>query len=106
MAGIAVAIATLSAVVGVIIWIGDATNYAPTWQWFLGAYLLIGLVLGALGGLAAFGLGWAWSVSVGGFWGFAIGWAPSALLGWIMGLLLIALWLPLLIVGGWLYGRT
>lgn len=102
MAGIAVGLATLAAVVGGVIWIGDATDYEPTWQWFGGAYLVIGLVLAVLGGLVVFGLAWAWSVQAGGFWGFAIGWAPSALLGWIVGLLLIPLWLPALLVIGWL----
>lgn len=101
MAGIAVAIATVAALFGAVIWIGDATNYEPTWQWGAGAYLVLGLIVGALGGLTVFGLAWAWSVQAGGFWGFAIGWAPSALLGWIVGLLLIVLWLPAALFGAW-----
>ena len=103
---IAITIAILVAIVVAVAWVGTALDYEPTWDWWSGAYLIVGIVSGALAGLAAFAGGWLWSVQTGKFWGFAIGWAPSSLLGFIVFLAMMFLWLPAAAIAWWWFQRT
>lgn len=83
-----------------VAWLRNNWGVLLNWEWWVSAYLVIGLVVGAAGGLLAFSLAWLWSVTEGRFWGFLLGWIPSGLLGGIVGLLLVPLWLPVLVVAG------
>ena len=80
--------------------IGRLVSYESTWEWWIGAYLVVGAILGSLGALLIFGVAWMWCVEEGRFWGFAIGWAPSAILAFIGWWVLFVLWLPALVITG------
>lgn len=102
--GLLVVAITLGLLVGgifAVLWIADVTNYQSTWQWWLGAYLIVGLVIGALGTLVLFCGLWLWCVQEGRFWGFAIGWVPSGFVAMVGGLLLVFLWLPAFLCWRW-----
>jgi hypothetical protein len=73
-------------------WFVRVSAYEASWSWWIGAYIVVGVVLGAVVCVATFLGAWIWSVTQKGFWGFAVGWLPSGLLAGLLGLLTVPFW--------------
>jgi hypothetical protein len=76
-------------------------NYEPTWQWWLGAYLVVGLIIASLSSLAIFVGSWWWSADKWGGICFVLGWLPASIMAVIAWPFIVFLWAPIIFVWYW-----
>ena len=83
-------------------WFVEVVEYESTWQWWLSAYLIIGLLVAALSAFVGFFVIWWMAAKKWGGVAFVFGWLPASILAVLGGFLLIFLWAP---VAGYLIER-
>jgi hypothetical protein len=96
--------AVYAAIVGALVvaalsgsWLFGAIEISWSWEWWLGAYLVVGAIVGLLSAIAIFGGLWWWAANKYAFPGFCMGWLPSGIAGWVAGWLMVGLWGPVLL---------
>lgn len=94
----AVVVAIFVAIFFAVVWMGDLIAYEPTFEWWFGAYGIVGAIIATLIALVAFfGVWYEASLKWGAF-AFIMGWLPSGILAFISWWLVLALWGPALII--------
>jgi len=77
--------------------VGEWLAFEPTWQWWLGAYLIVGLFVASISSLVIFAVSWWWSADTWGAFCFVFGWLPAGILAAIAWPLIVFLWGPALL---------
>lgn len=95
-----VCLVVLAAVAGAT-WLRSAVHFEWSWEWWLGAYVVVGLIAAVLGALGTFGGLWYWATSRYALGGFVLGWVPSGVAAVVAFFVLVFLWLPILAVVIW-----
>lgn len=80
--------------------IGGWLSYESTWDWWLSAYFITGMILASLAGLVIFAATWWWSAERWGGVCFVFGWLPAGIITAISWLLIVFLWGPALVLWG------
>lgn len=99
-----VGLAICAGLVAVAAWVvpavGDWLSYESTWEWWITAYFVAGMIIASLAGLAVFAATWWWSAERWGGVCFVFGWLPAGIITALSWPLIVCLWGPALIIWG------